>query len=473
MNRIVRNILHISGVVLPLITAGQTKEVNKRHQVNVIYILADDLGYGSLGCYGSKTFQTPNIDRLAAEGIRFTQHYAGAPVCGPSRCTLVTGLHNGHGQIRSNALPGQETDLAEGTQTLGTCLKKAGYATAMIGKWGLGMENTTGDPLRQGFDYYCGYLCHVLAHNPYPEYLLENGEKIFLGNKVQYMPKDHWTAGKGSYATEMKKNSQEVFTEKSIQFIEKNKNQPFFLYLTPIIPHDNGEAQSGMARYKMPSYEPYENMPWTENEKGYAANITYLDREVGKIMAKIRELGLEENTLVIFSSDNGADAPDRFERTADAPLKGKKRDMYEGGIRVPFIAYWKGTIAAGRTSTHVSAFWDFLPTVCELAGVKPKQSTDGISYLPELLGKRQKKHESFYFEFYEQEGKQGYIEGDWKLVHLDVLKTTQNPVVELYNIRTDPEEKTNIVTAQPKRVEEMQKRMQKSRISNPSYRFND
>jgi arylsulfatase A-like enzyme len=214
-------------------------------------------------------------------------------------------------------------------------------------------------------------------------------------------------------------------------------------------------------------------MPWTENEKGYAANITYLDREVGKIMAKIRELGLEENTLVIFSSDNGADAPDRFERTADAPLKGKKRDMYEGGIRVPFIAYWKGTIAAGRTSTHVSAFWDFLPTVCELAGVKPKQSTDGISYLPEFLGKRQKKHESFYFEFYEQEGKQGYIEGDWKLVHLDVLKTTQNPVVELYNIRTDPEEKTNIVTAQPKRVEEMQKRMQKSRISNPSYRFND
>ena len=454
-------------------SATNAAEVNKPGKPNIVYILADDLGYGSLGCYGSKTFQTPTVDRLAAEGLRFTQHYAGAPVCGPSRCTLITGLHNGHGQIRGNFLPGKEIHLAKGTQTIASCLKKAGYSTAMIGKWGLGMADTSGDPLRQGFDYYCGYLCHVMAHNPYPEYLLENGNKMYLGNKVQYSPMTHWTKGLGSYATEMKKNSQEVFTEKALGFIETHRDKPFFLYFAPIIPHDNGEAQDVKARYKMPSYEPYENMPWTENEKGYAANISYLDREVGKLMDKLKALGLEENTLVIFTSDNGADAPDSFERTANAPLRGRKRDLYEGGVRVPHIAYWKGTIAPGRVSSHVSAFWDFLATACHLAGIKPEQATDGISYLPELLGEKQKKHEPFYFEFYEQGGKQGYIEGDWKLVHLDVLKTPQSPVVELYNVRTDPEEKTNLVTAQPKRVKELQERMKKSRMPDPNYRFSD
>ena len=462
-----------SAIVPCCMSVMNAAVVNPHSKPNIVYILADDLGYGSLGCYGSKTFQTPNIDRLAAGGIRFTRHYAGAPVCGPSRCTLTTGLHNGHGQLRRNFLPGEEINLAAGTQTIASCLKKAGYATAMIGKWGLGLADTSGDPLRQGFDTYCGYLCHVLAHNPYPEHLLENGKKIFLGNKVKYSPVTHWSKGLGSYATEMKKNSQEVFTEKALDFIASHRDQPFFLYFAPIIPHDNGEAESAEARYKMPSYAPYENMPWTENEKGYAANITYLDREVGKLMDQLKSLGLEENTLVIFTSDNGADAPDRFEGTANAPLRGIKRDVYEGGIRVPHIASWKGSIAPGRVSNHVSAFWDFLPTACDLAGINPEQPTDGISYLPELLGRTQKKHQSIYFEFYEQGGKQGYIEGDWKLVQLDVIKTSLSPVVELFNIRSDPEEKTNLAKDQPQRVKEFQTLMQKCRTSDPNYRLND
>ncbi len=442
------------------------------HKPNIIYIMADDMGYGDLGCYGSKRIKTPNLDRLAAEGIRFTNHYAGTSVCAPSRCSLMTGLTTGHCQVRGNIQcePYGQLPLKENTVTVATKMKEAGYQTALIGKWGLGVEGTSGDPLKQGFDYYYGYLCQVLAHNHCPEFLMENGKKVFLKNKVVYMDTAHWTKGLGSYPVEHNEFSQELFTKKAIAFIEKNKANPFFLYLPVIIPHDNGEAPNGKRYSDIPSFFPYENEPWTESEKGYAAMVTYLDNEVGKIMDKLKQLGLDENTLVIFTSDNGGDSPDGFYNESNLPFRGHKRDLYEGGIREPFIARWPGTIAPGRESSHESAFWDFMPTACELAGVPAPEGIDGISYLPELLGKPQQKHESFYFEFHELGGKQAVIKGDWKCIRLNV-KNKEKTIVELYNLKEDSREQHNLFDKFPNRTDELIKLMQSSRTENLNFPF--
>lgn len=446
----------IAIVGLSSCNEGQKGLDSKIEKPNIIFIMADDMGYNDLGCYGAPRIQTPNIDRMAAEGIRFNRHYAGTSVCAPSRSVLMTGQHSGHTPVRGNLQwePYGQFPLPENTVTVASLLKSAGYKTTLIGKWGLGVEGTSGDPLNQGFDSYYGYLCQVLAHNHAPEYLMDNGEKVYLGNKVSWTDTSHWTKGMGSYTTEIKQFSQELFTDWALKFIEENRDDPFFIYLSVVVPHDNGEAPEGKRYSGIPSFEPYEHQNWTESEKGYAAMITWLDTDVGKIMEKLKKMGLDENTLVIFTSDNGGDSPDSFYMESNQPFRGHKRDLYEGGIRVPFIARWPGKIEPGIQTGHVSAFWDFMPTVCEVAGIEPPENIDGISYLPAMLGKLQHQHDHIYFEFHEQGGKQAVIEGNWKLIRLEVT-SPEKTRLELYNLEADPSEQNNLAGQMPEKVSEL------------------
>ncbi len=437
---------------------------------NIIYIMADDMGYNDLGCYGAPRIQTPNIDQMAAEGIMFTQHYAGTSVCAPSRSALMTGQQTGHTPIRGNMQwePYGQLPLPENTVTIASLLQDAGYATTLIGKWGLGVEGTSGDPLSQGFDSYFGYLCQVLAHNHAHAYLMENGKKIELDNEVVWTDTSHWTNGLGSYPVEINQFSQELFTEKALDFIEENRNNPFFLYFPVIIPHDNGEAPQGKRYSDIPSFEPYEGKDWTESEKGYAAMITYLDNDVGKILNKLKELGLDENTIVIFTSDNGGDSPGSFHDESNQPFRGHKRDLYEGGIRIPFIARWPGKIQSGTKTGHASAFWDFMPTACDLAGIETPEISDGISYLPVLLGQSQEKHDHLYFEFHEQGGKQAVIRDNWKLIRLDV-KDPEKTRLELYNLENDINEQNNLADVMPEKIAELFPLFEENHVESPFF----
>ena len=425
---------------------------------NIVFILADDLGYGDLSCYGQQHFQTPNLDKMAAGGMRFTQHYSGTTVCAPSRCSLMTGKHTGHTAIRGNKewQPEGQFPMAAGEITVAELLKQAGYVTGAFGKWGLGFVGTEGDPNQQGFDEFYGYNCQRMAHNYYPGHLWDDSVKVEIpensGDKF------------GVYAPEL-------IHQRALQFIEKNKDKPFFLFYPNIIPHaELLLPEENLAEYRgkflpenaFKGTEPgdqyfriggYGTQP--EGHAAFAAMVTLLDKQVGEILAKLKELGLEKNTLVVFSSDNGphqeggAD-PDYFD--SNGRLKGYKRDLYEGGIRVPMIAFWEGKIVAGSTSDHVSAFWDFLPTVAEVAGVKAPENTDGISYLPALLGKEQKQHEYLYWEFHESEGRQAVRKGDWKLIYYYEDNRT-----ELFNLADDPGETTDVSEKFPEKTGELQK----------------
>ena len=292
---------------------------------HIIFIMADDMGYADLGSYGQQIIQTPSLDRLASEGMRFSQHYAGTAVCAPSRCALMTGFHMGHAEVRGNSQvkPYGQYPLSEETVTVAEILKEAGYRTAMIGKWGLGTETTTGNPLRQGFDFYYGYLDQVLAHNYYPEYLMRNGEKEYLDNEVKYLDSTLWHAGLGSYSTQKNTYSHDLMTSEALAYIRENRNHPFFLYLPFTIPHDNGEERVG-ERQEVPDHGAYEDRDWPQEQKGYAAMITRLDRDVGRILNLLEELELSENTIIFFTSDNGP-MPDReFTEFFDSngPLRG-------------------------------------------------------------------------------------------------------------------------------------------------------
>jgi len=419
---------------------GQKTRTAERRP-NIIFILADDLGYGDIGCYGQKTIQTPNIDRMAAYGMRFTDHYAGSTVCAPSRCCLMTGLHTGHAFIRGNdRIPLRPSDV-----TIAKLLKQAGYTTSIVGKWGLGEPQTTGIPNRQGFDYWFGYLNQQHAHNYYPKYLWRNEEQVPLKNEVRDVNPP------GGVATKRVEYSHDLFTAEALEFVEKNKDGTFFLYLAYTIPHANNEAgQEGM---EVPSLEPYADENWPGPQRAHAAMITRMDRDIGRLFAKLKELYLDENTLVIFTGDNGPHkegGADPAFFNSFGPLRGYKRDLYEGGIRVPMIARWPGKIKEGSESHHVSAFWDVLPSCCELAGVKSPEDIDGISFVTTLLGQssQQKKHEFLYWEFHEQGKKQAVRFGDWKGVRLNVAKNPNGPI-ELYNIRDDIGEKNNIAGQHP------------------------
>ena len=411
---------------------------------NIIYIMADDLGYGDLGCYGQNEIKTPHIDKLAEEGIRFTQHYAGSTVCAPSRCSLMTGLHTGHTIVRGNKAtpPMGQFPLPAETVTVAKLLKQAGYNTALIGKWGLGGPESTGHPLNQGFDYFYGYLCQSHAHNYYPEFLFRNHDRIPLNNVLREPKK---TNGSGVAITK-NEYSHDLIASEALKYIKEHKDDRFFLHLTLTIPHANNEAkEKGM---EVPEYGIYANKDWPEPQKGLAAMISRMDGDIGKIMNLLKETGIDDNTLVIFTSDNGPHAeggndPSYFD--SNGPYRGIKRDLYEGGIRVPMIARWEGTIAGNTKSNHISAFWDFLPTACDLGGIAIPEGIDGISYLPELMSEDQPKHEHLYWEFHEYKGKQAVLLGQWKGVRLKVFENPENEI-ELYDLNTDPGEKNNIAS---------------------------
>jgi len=446
--------------------------IREKEKPNIILILADDLGYGDLGCFGQEYIKTPNLDKIAAEGIRFIDHYSGSSVCAPSRSTLMTGLNTGHTEVRGNIQlkPAGQLPLSNQAVTVAGLLQNAGYKTAMIGKWGLGIEGTSGEPNKQGFDYYYGYLDQVLAHNYFPEYLIRNGKKEMLDNEVGYLSKEAWHGGFGSYSTKKVSYSNDLFTQDALRFIDANKSNPFFLYLPYTIPHDNGEAPQD-ERMEVPDFGSYSNkVGWDNNRKGYAAMISRLDRYVGQVINKLKELDIEDNTLVIFTSDNGPEMS--YECTqffnSNGELTGGKRVLYEGGIKVPFIAWWPGKIEAGTESKHISAFWDFLPTACDVAGIKTSVKTHGISYLPTLLGKNsdQKKHECLYWEFTETGAEQAIMCNSWKLITFP----TKNKK-ELYNILDDPGETNDIAKQNPGKVKELTRLMVQSHTKSDTFKL--
>lgn len=397
---------------------------------NIIFIMADDLGYGDLGCYGQKLIQTPNIDRMAKEGMRFTQCYAGSTVCAPSRSVLMTGQHTGHTTVRGNIGIGGVKGVA-GTDgrvplkaediTLAEVLKQAGYTTGMTGKWGLGEPGTTGEPNDQGFDAWFGYLNQKRAHTYYPTFIWRNKEKVMLdGNKEE--PKTDYT--------------HDLFTGFALDFIRDNHTKPFFLYIPYCLPH---------AKLEIPSIEPYADKPWSEDEKTFAAMVTLLDRDTGRILDLLKELGIDEETIVLFCSDNGADI--RWEGRFDSsgPLRGRKRDLYEGGIRAPMIVRWPGRIAPDTESDLAWYFPDVLPTAADIAGVTPPEEIDGISILPTLLGNKQDLSDRFlYWEFHEKGYQQAVRVGDWKAVRL-----APESELELYDLPSDPGEEHNVAADHP------------------------
>lgn len=446
---------------------------NRPDRPNIIFIMADDLGYGDLGCYGQKIIQTPEIDELASRGMRFTVHYAGSTVCAPSRCALMTGTHMGHAEVRGNrqAEPYGQWPISNETVTVAELLQAAGYTTTLIGKWGLGTEKTSGNPLRQGFDSYYGYLDQVLAHNYYPEYLLRNDQREYLDNEVNYLDPNAWHKGLGSYSTVKATYSHDLFAKEALDFIRENRDRTFFLYLPLTIPHDNGEAPVG-ERQEVPDFGIYADRDWPAERKGYAAMITRMDRDVGRIVDLVDELGISGRTVIFFTSDNGP-MPDReFTEFFDSngPFRGGKRDLYEGGIRVPLIVAWKGVVEPGSTSDHQSAFWDFLPTACDLAGVDPPEEVDGISYLPELEQGAQPSHEHLYWEFMEKGGKEAIRKDQWKLVRNDVIIRPPG-TIELYDLEKDPGEQHDVASEFPGIVEELLALMGRSRSESEIFRL--
>ncbi|GIU72979.1 MAG: N-acetylgalactosamine-6-sulfatase [Bryobacteraceae bacterium] len=413
---------------------------------NIILILADDLGYGDLGCYGQTRIQTPNLDRMAAEGIRFTSAYAGSTVCAPSRCSLMTGLHTGHARTRGNRSP--DLPLRPEDVTVTEVLKQAGYRTALFGKWSLGELGSSGYPTRKGFDEWFGFFSQLHAHNYYPEHVLD-GETAWLC--------------RGNMGMQRRDYAPDLFTERALRFLEKqNRATPFFLHLCYTAPHANNEmgrdTGDGM---EVPSYGPYANRPWPQPEKGFAAMITRMDADIGRILAALKSRGLDENTLVIFTSDNGPHRegghdPRFFE--SSGPLRGIKRDLYEGGIRVPMIARWPARIRGGQTSDFPWAFWDVLPTLAELAGAKMPPGLDGISVAAALTGQAQKSHEHFYWEFHEGGFSQAVRMGPWK----GVRKGVEGPI-ELYNLEEDLGERRDLASDRPEIVREVARLMRESR----------
>lgn len=462
-------------LLVAFISCKQKKvELSDEYELpNIIFIMADDLGYGDVGCYGQDSIKTPNIDQMADEGMKFTSHYAGTSVCAPSRCVLMTGMHTGHAAIRGNkqAEPHGQMPLPDSTITVAEHLKKVGYNTAMIGKWGLGITDSEGDPNNQGFDFFYGYTDQVLAHNYYPEYLVKNGERVYLDNEVKYLDSTAWHKGLGSYATEKNEYSHDLFTEEALRFIERQKDSTFFLYLPYTIPHNNGEAPEN-EKQEVPDQGIYADKNWPKETKDYAAMITRMDRDVGKISDKIKKLGLEENTVIFFTSDNGPMPDKDFTLFFDSngQLKGGKRDLYEGGIRVPMIVKWEGVIEKNTESDHMSAFWDVLPTLCDIAMTDIPESIDGISFLPELLGKKQPKHEYLYWEFHEQGKKQALRYGKWKAVRLNVA---ENPggAIELYDLSSDLSESNNVADKYPDMAKKLTIMMDSARSFDPNWVF--
>jgi len=474
------SIIHLTMTVLLLfmfLSACQTqKEKAEEKLPNIIFILADDLGIGDLSCYGQQHFATPHIDWLAESGLRFTQHYSGSTVCAPSRSVLMTGQHTGHTPIRGNA----RVPLPDSSLTVAEKLKEAGYHTGVFGKWGLGLLHEDGPdegyPTKQGFDVFFGYDNQGLAHRYYPENLRDNDSVITLpGN-------DHIHTD--TYAPD-------TIHQRALKFIEDNQNNPFFLYYATIIPHaelivpEDSIIRKFAGRFEEIPYQGQDYGVEDFNPAGYcsqeqpkavfAAMVTRLDIYIGQIIEKLEELGLLENTIIMFASDNGTHLEgghDNVFFNSSGGLKGHKRDLYEGGIRSPFIVCWPGKIKPGTISDHISAFEDFLPTVAEITGISSPQNIDGISFLPTLLDKvTQEQHDYLYWEFHEQKGKQAVRKDNWKAIRLNVMEDPDGPIL-LFDLDKDPLEENDLSSMYPEIIETMDKLMKLSRVDNPNFPFN-
>ncbi len=463
-----------TGVILPVgmlqADSNQSSKKIDKKKPNIIYILADDLGYGDLSCYGQTKFQTPNLDAMARDGMRFMSHYAGCTVSAPSRCSLMTGLHTGHAPIRGNAgerISGEvfDTALPAAYKTIAECLKEQNYATACVGKWGMGGPGTEGHPNNQGFDYFYGHLGQGHAHFYYPKFMYENNQQIILNTN----PK------------EKKHYSQDLFMEKATQFITENKDKPFFLYFSVTIPHaelivPDEELEAFKGQFEEPKPWPagqhyageFGGQPYPR--AAFATMVTRLDSDIGRLRALLKGLGIDKNTIIIFTSDNGphleggAD-PDFF--NSGGGYKGYKRDLYEGGVREPMIACWPAVIKQGSVNNTPSAFWDVLPTLCEITGAKIPKGIDGVSFLAHLKGKNKKVHDYFYWEFHENPS-QAIRKGNWKAIRKNVDK---NPVIELYDLSKDPGETNNVAASNPAVVAELEKLIKQSHTNNTQWKF--
>lgn len=459
------------------LTAAQRQGPAQRPP-NIIFIVADDLGYGDLSCYGQQRYQTPHIDQLAAEGMKFTQAYAGTAVCSPSRSSFFTGQHTGHTPVRGNlpVKPEGQYPLPDSSVIIPQLLKRAGYATGCFGKWGLGSVGNSGDPLSKGFDEFFGYTNQTLAHNYYPYYLWHNREKVPLP--------ENRGARAGTYAPEL-------IQQKTLAFIEQHRAQPFALFVTTIIPHAELAAPPAYMRAAIGHYGPekpfigpdtsapgfrkagpYLSQPYPK--AAVVATMRVLDDQVGQIMQKLKQLHLDDNTLIIFTSDNGPSAEggkDLAYFNSSGGLRGVKRDLYEGGIRVPFIARWQGQVKPRTVSPQLVAFWDLLPTFTELAGLPAPAHTDGLSLLPTLTGRgRQAQHPFLYWEFYEQGGSVAARLGQWKAVRLN-MATAPNGPIELYDLGTDPGEKHNVAAQQPALVARFAEIFKQEHVPLPAFTF--
>jgi arylsulfatase A len=458
MNR--RNFLKSIGIASTALflhsCASPLKQPTKRP--NIIYILADDLGWGDLSCYGQSKFETPNIDSLAAEGMKFTQHYSGSTVCAPSRCSLMTGLHTGHTVVRGNKeiKPEGQSPMPADTVTIPRLLSSAGYKTGMFGKWGLGAPGSESDPADH-FDEFYGYNCQRQSHTFYPDHLWHNRHKIELDGKTY---------------------SHDLIMEAAKNFIRSGSDTPFFCYIPVTIPHAAMHAPKKLHdkyRKQFPQFEgiigKYRGPEVHNPVAAFAAMVEHLDTGVGEILGLLRKLGIDENTLVIFTSDNGPHKEgghDPLFFDSNGPLRGYKRDLYEGGIRVPMIARMPGTIKPGSKTDHISAFWDVMPTLCQIAGIDTPKGVDGISFLPALLGREQPQHQYLYWEFHEQGGKQAVRMGRWKAVRLDVKKNPNYPI-ELYDLETDLGENNNIAAEKPDIVTKMAEIMKTARTEDANW----
>ena len=449
--------------------------LSAQQKPNVVFIIADDLGYGDLSCFGQEKFTTPNIDKLALSGTRFTSTYSGTTVSAPSRASLMTGLHTGHTPIRGNRemKPEGQFPLPADTYSLFTLFKDAGYTTGAFGKWGLGQPGSVGDPNNQGIDDFFGYNCQLLAHNYYPSHLWHNQTRIEFP--------DNDNGGFGTY-------SQDLIQEYTINFIKKNSDKPFFLFVPTVVPHaelitpEDSIIQHFRGMYPEVPHKGADSGP-TFRKGGYmsqdypnamyASMVTRLDNYVGQIIAELKKQGVYENTLIVFTSDNGphtegGNMPDFF--NSNGVFRGYKRDLYDGGIKVPTIVSWPNNVPSGEKNDFTYAFWDYLPTFAELLNTDIKHDIDGISVLPTLLAKDgQEEHDYFYFEFQEMGGRQAVVKDNWKLLHQNIR--TENPTFELYNLASDPSENNNIIKLYPEIEKELKTIMKEARTDDENWKL--
>jgi arylsulfatase A-like enzyme len=488
------NVLIVLFLLLALVSCSPAEKHPAKP--NIILILADDLGYGEVGYNGQKLIKTPNIDWLATEGLVMSNFYTAAPVCAPARCMILTGLHGGHAYIRGNDewkergevwdfakaaedpnLEGQRP-LPASTITLSKVLKQAGYTTGMVGKWGLGAPNSESIPTTMGFDYFYGYNCQRQAHNLYPPHLWENTTKVKLNNAIvvpgtklgaEADPMDF-----ASYSIYQQQDyAPDLMHEKALSFLEQNQNEPFFLYYASPLPHLPLQAPQNLVEEYVKilgEEQPYDGskgyFPNLYPRATYAAMITLLDRQIGELRAKLEELGIAENTLILVTSDNGptytGGVDFEFFQSSEPYSNGYGRTkgfVYEGGIKVPMVAYWPGKIKAGSKSDHLSVFYDFLPTLCELVGIEPPKGIDGNSFLSTLFGQKQPEPEFLYWDYPEYGGQQAVRMGKWKGIRQNITKG--NLDIELYNLEDDPKEQVNLAEKHPEILAQIEAIMKK------------